>query len=859
MSEELLNNEIEQNNTKKYGWTFFKPILFKYIIPAVVFIVAFLISIVLSRKYFYIEYLVADDARDYVYFKEAGFGGYIWRSPRPFTNFLMGFGFAVFGHRAPLLMIYTCLFFGVMIATLFVITRKLLNSTIISLFVVILAIFSRLNWYYFATYFGIMENLALTCMILSIYFAVQFVKSDKKILMFLLSSGFYLGSLFFHERYMFCFVPLVILSLIVWKGWKNKALFALIPIVLFGFFLIYRFFIAESTPFVVTGKTKISLDLKVLMGNFWYGFINLFTLFDEKAFWLAGVSNDTLDNFNRELFAITGFIFVAIFVVGILLGFYYFFKKKKEYLCLGIFLGLYCAIMLAAGSVSPSRVEPRWVYSAQIPFLIFIGLSIKMTFDFFGHVDVISDGHIKEKLHIKLFVIAGMAIVLFPYVQLTSHIQDTKEHYYISEDIERTKRYCDQIQKVMKEEGKDKLYAICDKDNYNYLGVTVPQWDEVIDYRIVRSDKLTAESIDFDDTFICICEGNEISRPIIPTLSEPILTNSWVEGNSRSFYVAGTIDELYIRLMKTSFGDAPNNIVSIYNWNNLIVDSYEIKDNTEFFVTLEKDKINRVTLEAKYTYCPADYGGADIRNLSMYILQLGGLGSKPITPKITEPILTNTWVDGKFYSLYVYGVIDELYLQLMKTNFAGMPNNKVTIYNNGKIIYQREIDVDLGLYIPLEKDIINHIIIEADYTYCPAEHGGADIRNLSLFIVQLGGISSELITPSLTEPTLTGYWMDGKSYTIFVMGTIDALYLKLMQTNFDNMPNNKVTIYNGNNLVLDKHEIDSDFEFYIPLNKDKANRITIEADYTYCPAEHGGNDTRNLSLFILQLGGSRAD
>ena len=851
------NQPITTNSEEKNVRAFsLKKIFFTFGIPVLIFAVSFFISWFLSYRYFYTEYLIADDAREYLIYVDSGFGGYFWCSPRPLTYFFMGLGFAMFGHYAPALMIYACLFFAAMITSLYMASKEISNSIIISIFVAVLAIFSRLNWYFYATYFGVMENLALMCLILSILFAVRFLRNKNKISSYLLVCLFYICTAFLHERYMFAFVPAVILSLYAWNGWKKKLLFTAIPVALFGFFLIYRVFVANATPFVVTGRTSISLNLITLLSNFWHNFISMFTL-HETSPWLVGILNENLDALGHFLFIITTILLLAIFVAGVVLSIYFAVKKKFSYLIIGVLLGVYCAIMLAAGSVSPTRVEPRWTYSGQASALLFVGLSIQMIADFFKQPNLFKEGINKKDWYIKLPVILSLVIGLVPFVGLSFYAQENKQQYYICDDIARTKRYEQYIHKTMIDEGKDKLTIICDDYNFYYLNLTVPQWEDVNDYEIITFDKVDTTSISTIDNYVCICHGDVIDKPLTPSFTETIFENYWMEGSSYSFYINGTISDLYLKLMQTHFKDMPNNKITIKNGNDVIVKDYEIDDNVEFFIPLNEDCINHITFTADYTYCPADHGTADTRELSFYILQFGGLGSELLIPSYDEPIFIDSWAEGKISSFYVYGTIDFLYLSLMQTHFKDMPNNKITIKNgNDVIVKDYEIDDNMEFLIPLNENCINHIYLISDYTYCPADYGEADTRKLSFFIIQLGGLGSDPLTPSLTEPLLNDYWVEGLSHTFYVNGTVDSLYLKLMQTNFIDMPNNKVTIKCGGVTVADKVEINENKEFYIPLVKDSINYITLTADYTYCPADHGATDTRKLSLFILQLGGS---
>ena len=846
------NSEEEKNNN-----TFsLKKIFFKFGIPVLVFAVSFFILWLLSYKYFYTEFLVADDARDYVHYQQVGFWNYFWLSSRPITYFLMGLGFVMFGHYAPYLMIYVCVFVAGMMAGLYITAKKISKSTIIALFVVVLALFSRLNWYFYATYFGIMESMALICMILSIYFAIDFYQKKNQLRSYIIMCALYIAAAFFHERYMFIFAPIVVLSLLAWDGWKKKLLFAAIPVALFGFFLIYRVFIANATPFVVTGRTSISLDLGTLLSNFWHNFISMFTL-RETSPWLVGILNQNLDGLGHALFIITSILSFGVFVAGVILCIYFAKKKINNYLYTGALLALYCAIMLAAGSVSPSRVEPRWTFSGQIAVLLFIGMSIEMMTQYFGRPGLFNEKIKKSNWAIKMCSIFALVVYLSPFVGVSIYAQEHKQQYYISDDIDRTKRYNENIRKAMHEEGKEKLRIITDEYNFYYLSITIPQWEEVKDYEIITLDRVDTTTISASDSFVCICSGDNISRPIDPSYSDVIFENQWLEGKTYSFFANGTIDELYLKLMQTHFQGMPNNMITITNGSEVIASNYEIDANTEFYIPLKKDCVNHITFKAGYTYCPADHGATDTRNLSFYILQLGGIGSEPLTPSLTKPLFSNMWAEGISYSFHVYGTIDFLYLSLMQTHFKDMPNNKITIKNgNDVIVKDYEIDDNMEFLIPLNENCINHIYLISDYTYCPADYGEADTRKLSFFIIQLGGLGSDPLTPSLTEPLLNDYWVEGLSHTFYVNGTVDSLYLKLMQTNFIDMPNNKVTIKCGGVTIVDKVEINENKEFYIPLVKDSINYITLTADYTYCPADHGATDTRKLSLFILQLGGS---
>ena len=572
----------------------------------------------LSHHYFPTSYLIIDDGAEYVSYTQYGFFEFFFFDHRPLTAFFMGLGFAMFGHNVTALLVYASLFFALTIVAVFVLIREVSGSYIFALAFSAMALFSRLNWYFYANYFGVMESLALGMAALALFFLVRFIRNREHPVWFILFVAFVLLASWAHERYFLLFLVSIIAALVGFAGWKRKLVFTGVALGALAVFFIDRFLIARGSFLSATG-TAIVWDIPAMFRNFFKLIVNTFTLADD-VWYLSGITNQMLDGWHQFLFTATGILLLAIVIVGLV--FFVLDLVKKRYLNAFVFLSVLAFYLFtaAAGSVSVSRVEPRWMFTCQVFLFALCSHSMTDCFSFFEDRKQrpASPFYRRPATYISLGLSALLAVGV---IGTGFYALNNKEHYYIDDGADQALYYQHAILDFSREVGATDLLVAADEPSRITLAGLIPQWD-LEHWNLININELDQYPYGDTGTALFLVRGGAVTY--VQNASRKIILTEWTLG----FYektVYGDVDTINLKIEDVRFPNRPANGVTTIINGETVLDHYSISGGFDYDLPIAKGKLNTIELIPDFTYNHAKEGtGEDIRDLGLYIISFGG-------------------------------------------------------------------------------------------------------------------------------------------------------------------------------------------------------------------------------------------
>ena len=588
--------------------------MIRFGLPAVLFLVVFLVVIFLSKQYFSSNFLVVDDGREYALFLQKGFVQYVFPNSRPIAAFFMGIGFSAFGANWHAWVFYVSFFVACLITVFYILLRTMKIFWVYASLLSLGMLFSRLNWYFYACCFGVMESLSLIFCILGFISIYQYLK-QKKLFWFAFSLVFFLVSAFSHERY---FPTLAIPCLVAIFNEKNRARKIMVPIaglIGIGAFFSYRFFLVGGPLFRVTGNQQFEMDFGALFQNAWHVFSNSISI-NEPLWYMSGITNAQLGLVSRLSFALSGLLFGASTLLSFIFIFVAFSKKQTETALFLISLWVGFLSLVAAASTT-SRSETRWEYSVFALLLVIFSATVQ-----FGISLLPKEERTVPKIKSRKFWSSCSAIVLAAAITSFNGLYSlrVKEHFYINDYASMSDGFYQSIYLPYLESGKEKL-IICSDDFNRYAITYLPmQWGNQ-ESVVVDKTELYSGKIDLSDAFVVTLDEYNVGRIVDAT--DYKIDNSWI-GKEFDFVVVGDVDSLTAKIMETIFPvEEPNGFV-IYVNESLKVSHTLLNDLVTITIPLELGKINHVKFVCDYTYNSAKAGtGLDIRDLAIYIVELG--------------------------------------------------------------------------------------------------------------------------------------------------------------------------------------------------------------------------------------------
>lgn len=342
------------------------------------FCIGWAISSLFASKYFPASVLTMDDPSNYRTFLQTDFHTYVFGWSRPVASAVIWVAFTLCRADALKLQLFETGLFALFLVSFFVLIYAVSKNFFVSWFFSIAIIFSRLNWYFMIAVMGMMESVALTSCCFCAAFLIWFIKTRNN--WYLLFSFLFYGLAFLsHERYFIIGVFIVFFAIVRERSIWLKLLLALLPVAAFGAFYYYRTVVLGIPFWVVTGRTAIALDIDLLLTHFKNILVNTIG-FDVEQVWFAGYSNFLLEGneWHVKLFAYPA---LAVLVCWLPLEIRYIIDKDAGGFWTGLGLLGFCFSLAAAGSVSPERVEMRWVFSSQVFVFALLAFSLGIFFD----------------------------------------------------------------------------------------------------------------------------------------------------------------------------------------------------------------------------------------------------------------------------------------------------------------------------------------------------------------------------------------------------------------------------------------------------------------------------------------------
>ena len=574
----------------------------------------------LSHHFFPTSYLIIDDGNEYVLFTKYNFFEYFFFDHRPVTAFFMGLGFTMFGHATTPLLVYASLFFALTIVALFILFKEASGSCLLAAIFSAAALFSRLNWYYYAGYFGIMESLALGMAALALFFMIRFIRNRGHGVWLVLSAVFTLLACWSHERYILLFAVPVIAALIGFAGWKRKLLFAGISAGIVAVFLVDRLWISRGTLMAATGAS-IVWDIASIFRNFFKLLVNTFTLYDD-VWYLSGVTNAMLDDWHRFVFAATGILLLAIVLMGLVL--FVLDLKKKRFANSFIFLaiGVFYGFTAAGGSVSTGRVEPRWMFTSQMFLFALCAFSIANLCSYLEIKKKGTDasGPIYQKprpdssFGLSLLVALGV-------IGTGVYTINNKVHYYIDDGADQALYFQHSILDHYKALGATELLVAADRQSQNSLGGLIPQWD-LEKWHLVDLDQISQYASGNPSIALYMVRGGAVTY--VQNASRKNILTKWTLASFETL-VYGDRETLNVQIEDVRFPNRPANGVTAIVNGEIVLTHYSIEGGFDYDLPIKKGQMNTIQLLPDFTYNPSKEGtGADIRDLGLYIVSFGG-------------------------------------------------------------------------------------------------------------------------------------------------------------------------------------------------------------------------------------------
>ena len=711
--------------------------IFAIAIPVLVFVASYFLAVILSKTYFPSSYLIVDDGREYLQYQSKGFGQFVFPNGRPITALFMAIGFAIHGISWAGLVYYIALFFGLLMVAFYFFVRSLGLGKIFSVILVGAFALSRLNWYYYASYFGVMESLALGFAFVGTIFLIRYIRGKNGIIPWLFALVFYVFAALSHERYLACILLPALIAIFIEKGWKRKIYIPVAGLAFFAFYLIYRLGISK-TPLLHNGTYHFTdgSDFLGLLSSAWSIFTNSITL-NDSLWYLSGVTNADLDPFMWVVFilqAVVLSLFLALSIVLIVHAF-----RKKNHRDGIIFLSLWAmALLMVAGAAVKRRVEPRWEYSVHAFLLGIVAFSCV-----YLKTEIFPTFTLKNKQkplfekpsakHVTLAV--PLALVLVLSAIGGAYALNNKHHYYINDASSQADSYYRSIYQPFVASGKSNLIICSDSTNKNAITYLAFQWG--VDATITTKTDLAKQDIS-EDSYVTVIDGYEV-KPI-PWAKTIQAENIWTE-KTYSFEVLADCDYYSVSFMPTSFPNKSyNGVVAKVN-GKAVTAHYTLDKDVKLEIPLQRGRLNSVEIVADYIYNPSKEGtGEDIRDLGVFIYSL--------TPEDYQNASTielkEFWTE-KTYSFTVKGDIRAYEVTLFPVTFPGKDPNGVIAKVNGKAVTEHYVLTDIVIFeIPLVEGANNKVEIIADYTYNPSKEGtGDDIRDLGLYVISLIPLSDE--------------------------------------------------------------------------------------------------------------------
>ena len=581
---------------------------------AIAFFVLVLFSFVVNR-FFRIDSFVGDDLVELNDFRTLSFVEFVGRLPRfrPFSNLFVYLELWICRNHMIGVQFYNIFAFALLGFVFYLVLYAMTDKYLLSLFLAVLTVTSRLSWYNSTQILGRMEDICIILVLLIVYVLFRFSKKHH--------SGFiawvcllYALLLLSHERYFIMGIPLVLFFLI--RGKKNEKIYGTFgPLVVFALYYLLKIEILKIPFAMDTGGTDpVSIDFFKMILNALTGLGNILQL-PLAPDYLVGLPLSSMA-WSLQIFTylVFGgmtllFLFCCVEIVVLLVH-----KKYQEAFSLPVFLLVMIAFFLGSVSVA-KRIEMRFLYSSFVLLLLFFGISLS------------SWNITPMKTVVKKGAVAVFSLVLvFHFVM----IANAKPFYYIVQDNSWGNVYYREIYRKNAEELKNKkLICIWDEAERTRtnLDLYLKQFDLSYGFEIYNDSEefdLLSFLNEHTENQIIVRNHNGTIQTISPRDTKLNLSNVWLEGEENEFVGYSETGEITLefRIPSEVFANMKYHIY-INDEEVLRMENFESNQNYQYQISsIEKNRYFKLTIRCEQPYCPADHGQADIRQLAMYVVSL---------------------------------------------------------------------------------------------------------------------------------------------------------------------------------------------------------------------------------------------
>ena len=790
----------------------------------------------IQQQFFNIGVIWGDDFNIYNSMLKHGFWYVVGASSRPISLVFILLGFQLFGINTSLLGWYWAAFFAFALVCVYVLFSYVTRNLWLPFVFLLAALFSRLNWYYYIVAWGVMESLALAFTCLSLLFLVRWHR-DRKWPSFVICLVFALLTLLCHERFLALPVVIAIIGVILGQGWKQKTVFGVSGVLISVAFYILKTVVLGMSFWVVTGKVDISLDIGTLVHNFWRLFVNCFYL-DESQHWYTGLSTSMVQGAGSVAmafsvaFAILCFVFV---IYDLVLGLY---EKRWHHVTVYLFIAFFYLAVAAGGSVSPDRIEPRWVYPAQMMVFLLWAFALRS-------FRLPEGARLKLSPAGKIAAVQGSRIGVSAFTLLalslsSFYVMNNRYRYYIDDWYSEGQTYYDSIIKPYRESGKEALFLLttaeCEAEAKQILKLYPPKTT----YLVVNGVGEKPAKEKWNDCHICIWNPQSPQAELYSDLTFS-MKGEWME-ESLSFYILSESEYISFSLTDIDNPTGKTNGITV-KVNDEVKYHEPVNGKGQFAIPLKSGVVSYVEIIPDFTWCPKDYGmGEDARNLSLFIDHLGHTD-------IDDIHWSQDWTDPVWAASVLSEEPAGLSIEMPSFKPEAVTRYGVSLYVNKSLVFHENLAENSLFYIvPLRPNVASLIEIVPDETFNPKKAGtGDDERDLGVFINAIKKAETEIksFENEWTTPNYSVAFFNTKYSQISV-----SIYGDAYPYDYPN----EASFWVNEECAL-QAEIPpgiSEYLIDIPLNSPVS--FTIISKYSFVPKEMGmGDDIRHLGLYILDF------
>lgn len=759
-----------------------------------------LLSVYLS-SFFKIECLVGDDLNELRRSMRMNFFQYIFSTEgnriRPVSNTFVYLELVICKGNVDMIKVFNIISFSLTGFAMLFILHQITHMRVILLIASLLFIYSRFSWYSITQVLGIMENLSITLVLLITYFTYLYLKNGK-LLYYILMNVLYLLILFSHERYFIIFISLFVVILINEKNWKQKLIKSATPLLVFGFYYILKTqFLGLLFAVDTGGVSAVKIDVLKIIQQSWTSLLNISQIVISENY-LAGITFEQMETGYQNISYVISIATFILMIAAFLYSIYLLVKKKdKEYFLLILFLFITLAFYIA-GVSSSFRVEMRFLFPGYCLLLCIISL-------FF--YKILSE----KKDYIKLTSISILSVFVSCTILLTNYMNDNiYPYYYIVLGTESGNQLKEELIDKNEERLKeDKLIIFAySKEDVNYLDLFLNQFNLKHGYEVcLLLDIETLNEKNVDGNLVFLYENGKVTE-VNKLENYCVIKDEWLLGLENSFFCYSFTGILTLDFfVLENFTDIE---YSIFINGELIQTFKDFSVNQvvhyEYINEKIQDKYFTFTIKSNKFYNPSDHGGTDIRDLQIYLLSFKS-------------------------DCFSNGILKE---PLMNDSVILLDNDKYLSYLKSISLFEGK-----NIVIGLKDNLLDLVKTYKSYSFYYFNENSFTQIETKDYIKNSGN-----------------YWTTGYSTDILCYSETGKVHLSFFTPKeflTDITYQIKINSQTIETITISPNQTDYTVDYESEELKNSFFILSIVSDKVYIPSLYGGEDIRELQMFIVSL------